>query len=53
MTYAVEALHQEIAYVASRLHWSLADILELEHHDRLRYVAAAAELPGLVLPGLE
>lgn len=44
MTYAVESIHDEIAYVAHHLHWSLEDIMDLEHHDRRRYVAAAGQL---------
>ncbi|MBT0772878.1 hypothetical protein KIH74_28305 [Kineosporia sp. J2-2] len=44
MTYAVDGIHQEIAYVAHHLHWSLEDIMDLEHHDRRRYVAAAGRL---------
>ncbi|GAA3602079.1 hypothetical protein GCM10022223_17290 [Kineosporia mesophila] len=44
MTCAVEGMHQEIAYVAHHLHWSLEDIMDLEHHDRRRYVAAARRL---------
>ncbi len=46
MTYAVDRIHQEIAYVAHHLHWSLEEIMDLEHHDRRRYVAAADELAG-------
>ena len=44
MTYATDRLHQEIAYVAHQLHWSLEEIMDLEHHDRRRYVAVATEL---------
>ena len=38
MTYAPERLYEEVAYVAYHFHWSLEDILDLEHPDRLRYV---------------
>ncbi len=38
MTYAVDRLHEEIAYVAYHFHWSLAEILDLEHQTRLRFV---------------
>ena len=37
MTYATDRLHEEIAYVAYHFHWSLDDILDLEHHDRRRW----------------
>lgn len=38
MTYATDKLHEEVAYVAFHLHWSLDDLLDLEHADRQRYV---------------
>jgi hypothetical protein len=39
VTYAADRLHDEVAYVAYHFHWSLDDILDLEHADRLRYVS--------------
>ena len=44
MTYATDRIHEEIAYLAHHLHWRLDDILDLEHHDRRTYVAAAVAL---------
>lgn len=44
MTYAAERIHEEVAYVAYHFHWPLADILDLEHADRQRYVAEIAKL---------
>lgn len=44
MTYATDRLHEEVAYLAFHLHWSLDDILDLEHPDRLRYVAEVERL---------
>ncbi|HKT00635.1 MAG TPA: DUF6760 family protein [Rugosimonospora sp.] len=44
MTYATEALHEEVAYVAFHFHWSLEEILDLEHPDRRRYVAEIAKI---------
>lgn len=38
MTYAKERLLEEIAYVAYHFHWSLDEILDLEHHTRLAFV---------------
>lgn len=38
MTYAVDRLHQEIAYVAYHFHWPLSELLDLEHADRRRFV---------------
>jgi len=44
VTYATDRLHEEIAYVAYHFHWSLEDILDLEHHDRRRYTGEIASL---------
>ena len=44
MTYAADRLHDEVAYVAYHFHWSLDDILDLEHADRLRYVSEIARI---------
>ena len=40
--YPTEQLVQEIAYVAYHFHWSLDDLLDMEHNDRhiwLRQIA--------------
>lgn len=44
MTYAADRLYAEVAYVAYYLHWSSAEILDLEHAERQRYVAEVAAL---------
>ncbi|CAL9499801.1 hypothetical protein SUDANB171_03400 [Streptomyces sp. enrichment culture] len=44
MTYATDRLHEEIAYLAYHFHWGHAEILDLEHHDRRRYVQQIASL---------
>ncbi|MEU3709880.1 MULTISPECIES: DUF6760 family protein [Streptomyces] len=44
MTYAADRIHAEIAYVAYHFHWSLEDILDLEHGDRRRYADEIATL---------
>ncbi len=38
MTYATGRLYEEVAYVAFHFHWSLDDILDLEHPLRRRFV---------------
>ena len=38
MTYATERLYEEVAYVAYHFHWSLDEILEMEHPLRQRFV---------------
>ncbi|GAB3116972.1 hypothetical protein GCM10027160_26770 [Streptomyces calidiresistens] len=44
MTYATDRLHEEIAYLAYHFHWGHAELLDLEHHDRIRYVRQVAAL---------
>ena len=34
MTYAADRLYEEVAYVAYHFHWSLDDILDMEHQER-------------------
>ena len=38
MTYAADKLYREVAYVAYHFHWSLDDLLDLEHPMRHRFV---------------
>lgn len=38
MTYAVDRLFEEVAYVAYYFHWELDTILDLEHSLRLRLI---------------
>jgi len=38
VTYATERLYEEVAYVAYHFHWSLDEILEMEHPLRQRFV---------------
>ena len=38
MTYAADRLYEEVAYVAFHFHWSLGEILDLEHPMRNRFV---------------
>ncbi|MBY8888856.1 hypothetical protein K7472_29015 [Streptomyces sp. PTM05] len=44
MTYATDRIHEEIAYIAYHFHWSLEEILDLEHRDRRRYTERIAAL---------
>jgi hypothetical protein len=44
MRYPSDALWQEIAYLAYHLHWSMNDLLDLEHMDRVRMVRAVVAL---------
>ncbi|WP_211245829.1 DUF6760 family protein [Actinomadura oligospora] len=42
MTYAPDRLHEEVAYIAYHFHWPRAEILDLEHPDRRRYITNIA-----------
>lgn len=42
--YPTEALWQEIVYLAYHLHWSLDDLLDLEHGDRTMLVSGVSAL---------
>ena len=44
LTYAANQLLDEVAYVAAVFHWSLDSILDLEHPDRVHFLAAARRL---------
>lgn len=44
LSYPAEAVWQETAYLAYHLHWSLDDLLGLEHLDRVRMVRAVVNL---------
>ncbi len=38
MSYPLEKLYQEVAYVAYHFHWPLDEILEMEHKERRVWV---------------
>jgi hypothetical protein len=42
--YPVDALWDEVAYLAYHLHWSLDDLLDLEHGDRVQLLGSVARL---------
>lgn len=44
MQYPVEAVWQEVIYLAYHLHWDLDTLLDLEHADRARLVRGVASL---------
>lgn len=44
LSYPAEAVWQETAFLAYHLHWSLDDLLGLEHLDRVRMVRAVVNL---------
>ena len=44
MSYPLEQLHEEVAYIAYYFHWPLSDILEMEHSDRRRWAKKIADI---------
>jgi hypothetical protein len=41
----------EVAYVAYHFHWGHDEILDLEHHDRRRYLTEIAEFVNRAIAG--
>jgi hypothetical protein len=44
VTYGEQALWDELAVVGAHYHWSLGEVLDLEHATRSRFVRAIHEL---------
>jgi len=44
LTYEADRLFEEIAYIAYHFHWSLDEILDLEHPLRKRFVEEIARI---------
>jgi hypothetical protein len=44
VTYAAEGLWKEVAYVGYYLHWSFAEILDMDHRTRQRVIAEIGEI---------
>ncbi len=42
--YPSDALYEEVAYVAYHFHWSLDDILNLEHGERHKWIEAISKI---------
>lgn len=38
MSYPLEQLYQEVAFIAYHFHWSLGEVLDMEHADRHRWI---------------
>jgi hypothetical protein len=51
VTYAADRIYTEVAYVAYHFHWSMEDILDLEHGERLRYVAEITKINTRISEG--
>ena len=44
MTYAADRLYEEVAYVAYHFHWSMNELLDLDHPTRRRFVDEIASI---------
>jgi Family of unknown function (DUF6760) len=42
--YPLEALYEEVAFIAYHFHWDLDRVLDLEHEDRARWVAEISRI---------
>lgn len=53
-TYTADRLWEEVVYVTYYLHWSLADVLDLEHPVRTRVIEEVGKIHSVSAPaGLE
>ena len=44
LTYATDRLYEEVAYVAYHFHWSMNELLDLDHPTRRRFVDEIASI---------
>lgn len=44
MSYPLDRLNQEVAYIAYHFHWSLDEILDLEHKERQAWVKEISDI---------
>ena len=44
MSYPLERIYQEVAYIAYHFHWSIEDVLDMEHRERQIWVREISEI---------
>lgn len=44
MSYPLDKLYQEVAYIAYHFHWSLEEILNMEHKERQVWIREISEI---------
>jgi hypothetical protein len=44
VSYPPEKLYQEAAYIAYHFHWSMDDVLEMEHRERQIWIKEISEI---------
>jgi hypothetical protein len=51
VTYATDRLYEEISYLAYHFHWSIDDLLDLEHTERRRYATEIGRINTKISTG--
>lgn len=49
MAYPVDKIRSEAAFIAYHMHWSLSDILELPHRERVTWVGQISQINKKIL----
>jgi hypothetical protein len=49
VAYPIDQVRSEVAFIAYHLHWSLAEILELPHRERVEWVGQVSTINRRVL----
>ncbi len=49
VTYPLDKLRAEVTFIAYHLHWSLAEILDLPHRERVRWVGHVSSINKKIL----
>ena len=49
IAYPLDQLRSEVAFIAYHLHWSLGEILELPHRERVEWVGQVSAINRRVL----
>ncbi|HRE88877.1 MAG TPA: hypothetical protein PK095_07005 [Myxococcota bacterium] len=44
MSYPLERIYQEVAYIAYHFHWAIDDVLAMEHRERQIWVREISEI---------
>lgn len=49
VAYPIDQVRSEVAFIAYHLHWSLEEILELSHRERVEWVGQVSQINRRVL----
>jgi len=49
LAYPVEMVRSEVAFIAYHLHWSLAELLDLPHRERVAWVGQVSAMNKKVM----